>query len=145
MNFQLNRAFGLAIVAGALTVGAAQVKAEVYKGTFNLPVETYWGGAVLAPGQYTLSIEHGNSSPMIRVSENNRQVASVLTGPYVPDEKSTRGSLTLVQINGSYVVKTFDAGLIGKSFTFATPKVIRNRQVEAKETSRIVVDAAGTH
>jgi hypothetical protein len=145
MNFQLNRTFGLALLAGALTFGASQVKAESYKGTFNLPVETYWGGAVLAPGEYTVVIEQGAATPVIRVREDNRQVASVLAGPFVNEDQSERGRLTLVQINGAYVVKTFDAGLIGKSFTFATPKVVRNRQLEAKETSRITVDAAGTH
>jgi hypothetical protein len=145
MNFQRNRAFALVLLAGALTLGASQVKAEMYKATFNLPVEAYWGEAVLSPGQYTIVIERGAASPIVHLREGTRQIASIFTGPFVNENQSQRGQLTLKQINGAYVVKTFDAGLIGKSFTFATPKVVRNRQFEAKETSRVTVDVASTH
>jgi hypothetical protein len=145
MNFQLNRAFGLTLLAGALTFGASQVKAEVYKGTFDLPVEAYWGGAVLSPGEYTILVDKGLGTPVVRVRDSARQVVSVLVGPSVAEKESQRGRLTLVQINGAYVVKKFDAGLIGKSFSFATPKAVRNRQLESKATSQITVVAAATH
>jgi hypothetical protein len=145
MNFQRNRAFGLVLLAGALTLGASQVKAAAYKGAFNLPVETYWGGAVLSPGEYSVVVDQLPAGPMVHVRKGNRQVASLIAGSYVPEEESSHGRLTLVQINGVYVVKTFEAGLIGKSFTFLTPKAVYKRQLEAKETSRIVVDGAATH
>jgi hypothetical protein len=145
MNFQRNRAFSLILLAGALTLGASQGRAEMYKGTFNLPVEAYWGGAVLSPGEYTVVLERAGTTPIVRLQEGTRHVASVLTGPSVDEDRSQQGRLTLVQINGAYVVKSLDAGLIGKSFRFPTPKAVRNRQLEAKEMSQITVDAAGTH
>jgi hypothetical protein len=145
MNFQRNRAFGLVLLAGALTLGASQVKAEVYKGTFNLPVETYWGGAVLSPGEYTVVVDQSPAGPIVHVRRGNRQVALLITGAYAPEKESSLGRLALVQINGVYVVKTFEAGLIGKSFTFLTPKALGKRQLEAKETSRIIVNGAATH
>ncbi len=144
MNFQWNRAFGLVLLAGTLTLGASQIKAEMYKGTFNLPVEANWGGAVLSPGEYTVDIERGAATPIVNVRDGNRKIASIFTGPYVAEGQSTRGKLTLVQINGTYVVKTFDAGLIGKTFMFATPKAVSHRQLESKEASRITVVAAAT-
>ena len=145
MNFQRNRAVGLILLAGALTLGASQVQAEMYKGTFNLPVEAYWGSAVLSPGEYSLVIEREGTTPIVRLREGTRHVAAVLTGPSVNEDRSQRGRLTLVQINGAYVVKALDAGLIGKSFKFPTPKAIHDRQFEAKETAQITADAAGTH
>ncbi len=145
MNIQLNRAFGLALLAGTLTFGASQVNAAAYKGTFDLPVEAYWGSALLSPGEYTVVVEQGAATPIVSVREGTRQVAAVLTGPYVAEKESERGKLILVQINGAYVVKTFDAGLIGKSFSFATPKAVRNRQLESKGPSQITVVAAATH
>ena len=145
MNSQLNRTFGLALLAGALTFGASQVNAQTYKGTFNLPVEAYWGNTVLSPGEYTVVVERGAPIPIVNVREGTRHVTSLIAGPWVTDNDSSRGRLTLVQINGAYVVKAFDAGLLGKTFSFATPKAVRNRQLESRETSRITVDAAGTH
>lgn len=145
MNFQLNRMFGLVLLAGAVTFGAAQAKAGNYSGTFKLPVEAYWGGAVLSPGEYTIAVEQGAATPIVKIREDKRQVGAVLTGPYVAEDNSTHGRLTLVQINGVYVVKTFEAGLLGKTFSFATPKAVRNRQLEAKETGHITINAVGTH
>lgn len=145
MNFQLNRVFGLVLLAGAVTFGASQANAQNYSGTFKLPVEAYWGGSVLAPGEYTVTVEQGAATPIVKIREDKRQIGAVLTGPYIAENSSTRGQLTLVQINGVYVVKTFEAGLLGKSFAFATPKAVRNRALEAKETGHITVDALGTH
>ena len=98
----------------ALTLGASQVKAEMYKGTFNLPVEAYWGSTVLSPGEHTVVIERAAMTPIVQLREGTQQIASVFTGPFVNEDRSQHGRLTLVQINGVYVVKTFDAGLIGK-------------------------------
>jgi len=144
MSFQRNRAFGLAVLAGVLTLGASQMKAEVYKATFDLPVEAYWGSAVLAPGEYTVEVQRGATTPLIRVNEDNKQIATILPGPSMFQDGSTPGKLTLVQINGSYVVKSFDAGLMNKTFAFSTPKAVSSRQANAKETSRITIMAAAT-
>lgn len=144
MNYQLNRMFGFALLAGALTFGASAVKAQTYKGTFNLPVEAYWGASVLAPGEYAITVEQGAATPIVKVREDNRQVAAVITGPYVAELDNPHGRLILVQINGAYVVKSFEAGLLGKTFSFPTPRAVRNRP-ETKQIAQITVDAAGTH
>jgi hypothetical protein len=143
VNLQMNRAFILTLLAGAAAIGASQAKAETYKGTFNLPVETYWGGAVLSPGEYTVTIEHGVVVPIIHLRDDDRQVASVL--PTATNAKpSVRSRLLLEKINGSYVVKEFDAGIIGKSFHFNTPKSIRNREVKTTATTQTMVDVVAS-
>jgi hypothetical protein len=140
VNLQVNRAFILTLVAGAAAIGASQAKAETYTGTFNLPVETYWGGAVLSPGEYSLVIEQGIVTPIIHLRDDDRQVASVLAGPAVNAKPSVGGRLLIANINGSYVVKQFDAGIIGKSFQFATPKSIRNQATKTTATAQTMVD-----
>jgi hypothetical protein len=144
MNLRMNRAFSLALLAGALSIGASLANAQGnYKGTFNLPVETHWGLAVLAPGQYTVSIDPVYMPSVIQI-RGEGHVAAVLAGPVTGMPTSERGRLKLVNVNGTYVVKQFDAGLVGKSFAFATPKALRNRENRSVASTETTVDVFGS-
>lgn len=141
MSLRMNRAFSLALLAGALGIGASVAHAQGnYKGTFNLPVEAHWGLAVLSPGQYTVVVDPVYMPSVIRI-QGEGQTAQVLTGPVTQLSLSDeRGRLKLVNINGTYVVKQFDAGLVGKSFAFATPKAVRNREGHSVASAPSTID-----
>jgi hypothetical protein len=68
----------LALVALALCFSAGLGKAQdVYKGTFTLPFEAHWAGAVLPAGEYTISLPSTNA-PLVklRLLEQIRRWAS---------------------------------------------------------------------
>ena len=140
MRFTNRHAFAsmllaIAFSATALPLGAA----DVYRGSVNLPFETHWGDAVLQPGTYSFIVETGFSG----------QSAIKLTGadgpkrilPTTYDLRATSGgaSLTIVNVDGTYTVKRLNAGMIGKSFDFPTPKHKSREEAESNVT------VLGTH
>jgi hypothetical protein len=135
---------GLTVLALALGVTASQASAQqIYKGTVNLPFETHWGGATLQPGLHTISIEAGyNGIPMIHVHGQGED-ARILTGAVSLEPVSGRGRLTLVNVSGKYLVKRFDAGLVGKAFDFAVPRMKRSEAERAAAESTTTVPVAG--
>ena len=127
MNFRMHYTLGAALVALALGVTAPSANAqENYKGTFNLPFETHWGGAVLQPGEYTVSIEGGVYGPKIIRVRGNGQVATALAPAYEVKPVTDSGHLKLVKVGGVYTLYRLDAGLIGQSYTFSLPKNARD-------------------
>src|SRR5207253_2321035 len=96
---------------------------QVYRGTVDLPFETHWASAVLQPGLHTITIEvTGNGNHWIQVSGREGR-KNILAGAFEPEPQSKHGSLTLVNVNGTYAVRRFDAGLIGTQFAFVVPKI----------------------
>ncbi len=144
MNLRMNRAFSVALLAGALGIGASLANAQGnYKGTFNLPVEAHWGLAVLPAGQYTVSIDPVYMPSVIQV-RGEGQVATVLAGPVTGMTTSERGRLKLESINGTYVVRQLDAGLVGKSFAFGVPKALRIRGDRSTASVQKTIDVFGS-
>jgi hypothetical protein len=124
---QTKFAFSAVMLAVALGVVSPLAGAEQYKGTFNLPVETYWGGTILQPGEYTVSLE--TSVPgvtTLRVSGNGK-IATAFVGPVEPRTFTDHGRIVLAEVGGIHALKEFDAGLLGKSFSFALPKAIHGK------------------
>jgi hypothetical protein len=144
MNLRMNRTFSLVLLAGALSIGASLANAQgTYRATFNLPVAAHWGLAVLQPGQYTVSLDQGYMPSIIHVQGQGR-VAAVLAGPVTGMSTAGPSRLKLVNVNGTYVVKQFDAGLVGKSFAFAVPKALRNRDDRSAASMETTVDVLGS-
>ena len=144
MNLRMDRAFSLALLAGALGIGASVAHAGNYKGSFNLPVEARWGLATLAPGQYTVTVDAIYMPSVLQIRGEGKTV-SVLAGPVNRlSSFEDRGRLKLVNINGTYVVKQFDAGLVGKSFVFPTPKALRNQEDRSAASRQTTVDVFGS-
>ena len=132
----------LAMIAMPIFAGSA----DSYRGTINLPVEARWDKTVLEPGRYTISVEtNGNGGQFIYVHGVSTNVV-MLAGQSDSAQASLNSRLTLVNIGGTYVVKRFEAGRIGKSFKFRTPKGLSNEPIRASAASEtfIEVAAAGT-
>lgn len=136
-----NAGLGALALAAALGLGA-QAASSNYKGSFNLPFETYWGGTVLEPGEYTVTID--NSQPgvsLLRVSGNGK-TATVFAGPVEHKQISDNGRVVLVEVNGIHALKEFEAGSLGRVYSFSVPKEIRTASARASmpaATTKIVV------
>jgi hypothetical protein len=145
--FRIQYALGAALLAAALGLAAPQAKAQQsYKGTFHLPFETYWAGTVLEPGEYTVTLEGGPVS-LLKVHGSGVST-TILAGPVDLTEVSAHGRMTLVNVDGTYALRQFDAGMAGKSFSFAVPKTIRVRAAQGGEpTTRetVVTIQEGSH
>jgi len=124
--FRFQYALGATLLAAAVVLTTPSMNAQqAYKGNFHLPFETYWAGTVLEPGDYTVSLEGGPVS-VLKVSGPGGN-ATILAGPTELTSVSSHGRLTLVNVNGVYALREFDAGSVGKSFSFGVPKSIRDR------------------
>jgi hypothetical protein len=145
MNLTIKHAFGFVVVAAALCATAGQASAdEIYKGAVNLPFETHWGAAVLQPGSYTISIQPALSGAFIRIRGASGE-QEVLAGAFDTEPISRHGSLTIVNVGGTNVVKRFDAGVIGKSFDFHVPKGKRTEIGRVGADQETTVSVFGTH
>lgn len=125
----------LLAVAGFATASHALAATELYRGTLNLPFEAHWGTAVLHPGIYTLTIDPGFSGPPLIniVGQGKHERVLAITSDF--QTRSAHGSIKLVNVGGTYIVKRLDAAVIGKSFDFPVPK---NRSGSGQETNLTV-------
>ena len=124
---RLKSLLGVVLAASALGVITRNASAQqVYKGTFSLSAETFVQDSVLQPGDYTITIGHVAPAgiDVVRI-EGVGGSASVLATASEPAAFSEHGRLFFVDIGGKHVLKQFHAGLIGKSFNFATPKGLK--------------------
>jgi len=120
-------AFGAVMLAASLGVFSPRANAQEYKGKFNLPFETYWGGTVLQPGDYTVWTENDRpGATVLRVSGNGK-IATALIGPVEFRKITGHSRLVLVEVGGIYALREFEAGVLGKSFSFALPRAIHER------------------
>ncbi len=134
MNVRKHLTICLALAALALGLTTVNAKAQpVLKGNFELPTAAYFGDTLLQPGQYTISM-----------STEVRDIAHVpvihLTGEGInktflaiarPQAETSRNVLDVVNIDGAYVIKAFDAGTLGETFAFGISKNVRNKALRA--------------
>jgi hypothetical protein len=119
----MNRIFSFGLLVLTAAVGAAQAGVQAQ---FHLPFEARWGQAILAPGDYKVSLPE--SSTAGRQWLVTSQDKSVFVQPLVTDHDErwaddSKGSyLTLVKVNGMYVVSQYRSGPTGKVFGFPVPK-----------------------
>ena len=119
--------FGAVMLAGALGVLSPLASAQEYKAKFSLPVETYWGGTILQPGEYTVWTENDRpAATVLRVSGNGK-IATALIGPVEFRTITGHSRIVLVDVGGMYALREFEAGVLGKSFSFALPKSIHGK------------------
>jgi hypothetical protein len=133
----------LALAATALGVTASRAAAaEMYKATFNLPVEAYWGSTLMHPGEYSISMEwdYAGSSLVYLRGENVHAV--ILTGSVNLETASENSHLTLEEVNGAYVVRELKAGSLGKDFRFGVSKAVRRQTDRASNGAPMNVPVA---
>jgi hypothetical protein len=125
--FRIQYAVGAVLMAGALGLIAPKAEAQSYKGTFDLPYETKWGGSVLEPGHYELAIAGEINGINVLKVNGPGGFAAVLTGPAERTSIGEHGRIILANVDGVYALRQFDAAAIGRSYTFPLPKSKHNR------------------
>lgn len=133
MNVRKQFAITVALMALALGLTVVPASAQpAIKGTFELPAAAYLGDTLLQPGQYSIWMstdEDLAQVPVIHLSGEGIQktVLAIAT----PQHESGRNYLEIADVNGTYVVRAFDSGLLGKSFAFGVTKTVRNKALRA--------------
>jgi len=134
MNVRKHLTIGLALVGLALGLTTVQANAQpVLKGTFELPAAAYWGNTLLQPGQYTIwmSTEMQDLAHVPAIHLSGEGINLTFLAIAKPDKESGRNYLDVANIDGTYVIRAFDAGLIGESFKFSVTKNVRNKALRA--------------
>ena len=134
MSLLTNHRVSGVVLTAALALTASHAKAQ--HGTFNLPFEAHWGNVVLSPGSYRISVPMQMSSPhMIEISSNGKTVR-IPAGFEAPRPQLGHSYLSLVQVNGAYVVREFSSEAYGKVFTFLLPKTLENKVATLRKAQR---------
>jgi hypothetical protein len=134
MNVRKHLTIGLALVGLALGLTTVQANAQpVLKGTFELPAAAYWGNTLLQPGQYTIwmSTEMRDMAHVPAIHLSGEGVNLTFLAIAKPDKESGRNYLNVANIDGTYVIRAFDAGSIGESFAFGVTRNVRNKALRA--------------
>src|SRR3954452_17760009 len=98
---------GVALIAG---LGLTASHAYAQHGTFNLPFEAHWGSVALPLGPCRISVPKRMSLPrIIEISSNGRTV-SIMAGFEALQPQSDHCYLSLLNIDGTYVVREFNSG-----------------------------------
>jgi hypothetical protein len=134
MNTRKHLAVAVALVA--LVLGLTVVPASattVLKGSFELPAAAYWGNTLLQPGQYTfwMNTEASHLSKVPVVHLVGEGVNLTLLTLARPDRESGRNYLEIDDVNGTYVIRAFDSGLLGERFTFGVTKSVKEHALRA--------------
>ena len=126
----LKLAMKVGFMALALCLAASQGKAQgTYKGQFTLPFEARWGLAVLAPGDYTISMDLDAASNYLVVRGGGK---TAMIQRFVTDRKdiSNHSQLTVVKTAAGYAVQSLEAGQAGVTLSYPVPKTKRDREAQ---------------
>jgi hypothetical protein len=142
MKIRKHFTIGLALAGLALGLTTVQANAEpILKGSFELPESAYWGDTLLQPGQYTIwmSSEARDVAhvPVIHLSGEGINVAFLAVAK--PARESGRNFLDIVNVDGTYVIRAFDAGTLGESFAFGVTKSVKNKALRASAEPAVAV------
>jgi len=145
---KLQKHFILTLALGVMALGVTTSRAnadEVYKGTFTLPVEAYWSSALLHPGEYSISLDTNSSRNSLVHLRGSNFHAMILAGSVTLHNTRKPSRLTLEDVNGVYVVRELQAGILGKDFRFQVSNAARRQADSAvnRQPLNIQVAAAG--
>ena len=101
----------LALVALALCLSAGLGSAQEihYKGMFTLPFEAHWGGAVLPPGDYTISMPSPATAPYLLYLRGEGKTAIIMASAANSKTVSDHSQLTVVSSGGNQAITALDA------------------------------------
>jgi hypothetical protein len=143
MRLQKHFILTLALAATVLGVTASRAgAAEVYKGTFTMPVDAYWSGSLLHAGEYSIWMNSDYMMTSVVHLRGENFQAAILTGAVTLRDASVGSRLVLEQINGTYVVRELKAGALGKDFRFGVSKVVQRQTEHASAGSPIKLAVA---
>jgi len=142
MNLRKHFTIGLALIGLALGLTAAQAEIlPVLRGTFELPAAAYLGNTLLQPGQYTIwtSTEPMDLSHVPVIHLSGEGINATFLSLAKPEHESGRNYLSIENIDGTFVIRAFDAGSIGESFAFGLTRNVRNKALRASAEPAITV------
>ena len=138
MNLQKRLALSLALVT-LLGLTAAGASAQtVTKVAFTLPAPAYWNSTLLQPGDYSLSLDRSIAGLEL-VYLRGEGVTAVFFTPAGSNESSGHSCLRLADVNGTYVIREFDEGPLGRSYRFGVPKAVRNLTLQGGARQPVTV------
>ena len=138
MNLRKQIALSIAIVT-LLGLTAAGASAEtILRGTFELPAQAYWGNTLLPQGQYTMVMNKGITGVGL-ISLRGEGVNTTFIAPAVAGDDSGKSRLKLESVNGTYVVREFDASALNKAYRFSVPKSVRAMAVSQNAAPPVTV------
>jgi hypothetical protein len=132
--------FAVLFVGGMLPAGASAQSA--LNGTFHMDREVRWGTAVLAPGDYTLTID-SISAPVraiIRSTDNKHSV--IVISESSGDAHSTRSLLRLAPKGNRWVVLSLELPQLHRSFVYDNVSGQEQREELAKDVQTIAIQSA---
>jgi len=142
VNLHKRFALTLALVT-LLGLTAAGASAEtITKATFTLPAQAYWNDILLAPGEYTLSLDR-NLSGIELVSIRGEGVAARFVVPAGSEEISGHSCLKVDDFNGTSVIRELDAGPVGRAYRFRVSKTVRNLTLRGDAAQPVAVPVSG--
>lgn len=147
MNKRNQLTIGLALICLALGITTAQAQQPVLKGSFELPAAAYWGNTLLQPGQYTIwmSTEVRDIARVPVIHLSGEGIDATFLAIARPERETKRNYLDIANIDGTYVVRAFDSGLLGESFVFGVTKNVKSKALRASnELPPIAVPVSAT-
>jgi hypothetical protein len=140
MNAFVTRILGIGLftlVSGAGALYAGQ------QAKFHLPVKATWGGVVLEPGDYSLSLPEvaiSNRQFWVTGEGKNVLIPVASTGYDYPGySHDDRSEITLTNIEGTFYVQSYKSGPSSKEFSFYVPSAKHRIRMGKRETTKISV------
>jgi len=111
------------IVCSLACLAGSFANAQISQGTFNLPRQTNWGGAVLAPGAYSYSLNHAGPGGIILVRAPRGAAKMAMAGEIRQSKQSARSHLLLVTQGGQTSIRELYLGDLAVTLLFGPAKV----------------------
>src|SRR5271166_1393618 len=130
MNKRKHLTIGLALTALSLGLTTTQAMAQpALKGSFELPAAAYFGDTLLQAGHYSIwmSTEMRDLAYVQTIHLSGEGVVKTFLAISTPRRESGRNVLEIADIDGTYVVRAYDAGVLGRSFAFGVTKNVSKR------------------
>jgi hypothetical protein len=150
MNTRKHLTINLALTALALGLTNTQAIAQQsgFRGSFELPRATYFGDTLLQSGHYSIRIstEVRDLDHALAIEVIGEGVTKTFLTISMPERESERNYLKIADVDGTYVVRALDAGMLGRSFLFGVTKNVRKKALEAHAGPTIAISvSSGTN
>jgi hypothetical protein len=113
---------------------------NAWQGSFILPMEVHWQGAVLPAGEYTFSMDSAALSGKIVIQGKNAS-ALIRTGATSTDLKNQPSQLILERRGDSYFVREIYSAELGTHFRYSVPAAPKSELLaqERVTTERVLI------
>jgi hypothetical protein len=141
----LHKRFALtpALVTLLSLTAAGASASTITKATFNLPVPAYWNNTLLQAGAYTLLMDRATTGVEL-IYLRGEGVNAAFFAPAGSEDSSGHSCLKVDDLNGTYVIREFDEGPLGRSYRFGLSKTLRNLTLQgaARQPVTVPISAA---